>query len=111
MPPLLPRAIGDTLHELSEDATYLTRVVDLTIWFWHVRLREEDTHKAALQTPNGRMERVVMLFGLFTPLPTSQSMMNDIMTDFPLHFAIVYRDDVCMDMQSFPREAHGKFVY
>jgi hypothetical protein len=56
----LPR-VDDTLDEL-EDANYTH--LDLASRFWQVRVRDQDVHKTAFQTPDGLMEWVAMPFGL-----------------------------------------------
>jgi hypothetical protein len=56
---LLPR-VDDTLDELN-DATFSTHL-DLVFGFRQVRVREQDIHKTAFQTPYGLMEWVAMPF-------------------------------------------------
>jgi hypothetical protein len=57
----LPR-VDDTLDELKDANFYSHR--DLVNSFWQVRVRDNDVHKAAFQTPNGLVEWVAMPFGL-----------------------------------------------
>jgi hypothetical protein len=54
--------VDDTLDELK-DANFYTHL-DLASGFWQVRVRDQDIHKTAFQTPDGLMEWVAMPFGL-----------------------------------------------
>jgi hypothetical protein len=54
--------VDDTLDELM-DANFYTHL-DLASGFWQVRVRDQDVHKTAFQTPDGLMEWVAMQFGL-----------------------------------------------
>jgi hypothetical protein len=89
----LPR-VDDTLDELN-DANFYTHI-DLASDFWQVRVRDQDIHKTAFQTPDGLMEWVAMPFGLCNAPATFQRMMNDILRDFLHKCMIVYLDDVCI---------------
>jgi hypothetical protein len=84
--------VDDTLEELK-DANFYTHL-DLASGFWQVRVRDQDVHKTAFQTPDGLMEWVVMPFGLCNAPATFQRMMNDILRDFLHKFVTVYLDDV-----------------
>jgi hypothetical protein len=55
----LPR-VDDTLDELK-DANFYTHL-DLAFGFWQVRVRDQDIHNTAFQTPCGLMEWVAMPF-------------------------------------------------
>jgi hypothetical protein len=72
--------VDDTLDELK-DANLYTHL-DLAYGFWLVRVRDQDVHKTAFQTPDGLMEWVAMPFGLCNAQVTFQRMMNDILRDF-----------------------------
>jgi hypothetical protein len=87
----LPR-VDDTLDELK-DANFYTHL-DLAYGFWQVRVRDNDIHKTAFQTPGGLMEWVALPFGLCNAPATFQRMMNDILRDFLHKFVTVYLDDV-----------------
>jgi hypothetical protein len=89
----LPR-VDDTLDELK-DANFYTHL-DLDSGFWQVRVRDQDIHNTAFQTPDGLMEWVAMLFGLRNAPDTFKMMMNGILHDFLHKFVIVYLDDVCI---------------
>jgi hypothetical protein len=89
----LPR-VDDTLNELK-DANFYTHL-DLASGFSQVRMRDQDIHKTAFQTPDGLMEWVAMPFGLCNAPATFQRMMNDILRDFLHNFVTVYLDDVCI---------------
>jgi hypothetical protein len=89
----LPR-VGDTLDE-SKDAKFHTHL-DLASGFWQVRVRDEDVHKTAFQTPNGLMEWVAMPFGLCNARAILNRMMNDILRDILHKLVTVYLDDVCI---------------
>jgi hypothetical protein len=86
--------VDDTLDELK-DANFYTHL-DLASGFWQVRVRDQDIHKTAFQTPGGLMEWVAMPFGLCNAPSTFQRMMNDILRDFLHKFVTVYLDDVCV---------------
>jgi hypothetical protein len=86
--------VDDTLDNLK-DANFYTHL-DLAFGFWQVRVRDEDIHKIAFQTPDGPMEWVAMPFGLCNAPTTFERMMNDILRDFSHKFDIVYLDDVCV---------------
>jgi hypothetical protein len=70
--------------------------LDLAYGLWQVRVRDQDIHKTAFQTPDGLMEWVAMPFGLCNAPATFQRMMNDILRDFLHKFVTVYLDDVCV---------------
>jgi hypothetical protein len=89
----LPR-VDDTLDELK-DANFYSHL-DLASGFWPVRVRDQDIHKTAFQTPDGLMEWVAMPFGLCNAPSTFQRMMNDILRDFLHKIVTVYLDDVCI---------------
>jgi hypothetical protein len=93
----LPR-VDDTLDELK-DANFYTHL-DLASGFWQVRVRDQDIHKTAFQTPDGLMEWVAMPFGPCNAPTTFQRMMNDILRDFLHKFVTVYLDDVCIYSQT-----------
>jgi hypothetical protein len=90
---LLPR-VDDTLDELKY-ANFYTQL-DLASGFWQVRVRDQDIHKTAFQTPDGLMEWVAMPFGLCNAQAPFQRMMNDILRAFLHKFVTVYLDDVCI---------------
>jgi hypothetical protein len=87
----LPR-VDDTLDE-HKDVNFYTHL-DLASCFWQVRVRDEDVHKTAFQTPFGLIEWVAMPFGECNALATFERMMNDILRDFLHQFVTVYPDDV-----------------
>jgi hypothetical protein len=89
----LPR-VDDALDELK-DANFYTHL-DLASGFWQVRVRDQDIHKTAVQTPDGFMEWVAMPFGLCNGPATFQRMMKDILRDFLHKFVTLYLDDVCI---------------
>jgi hypothetical protein len=89
----LPR-VDDTLDDLK-DANFYTHI-DLASGFWQVRVRDEDIHKTAFQTPDSLMEWIAMPFGLCNAPASFQRMMNDILRDFLHKFVTVYLDDVCI---------------
>jgi hypothetical protein len=66
----LPR-VDDTLDELR-DATFHTHL-GLASGIWQVRVRDQDVHKTAFQTPDGLMEWVAMPFGLCNARSTTSS--------------------------------------
>jgi hypothetical protein len=86
--------VDDTLDKLK-DANFYTHL-DLDFGFWQVRVRDQDIHKTAFQTPDGLMEWVAMPFGLCNAHATFHRMMNDILRDFLHKFVTVYLDDVCI---------------
>jgi hypothetical protein len=50
--------MDDTLDE-PKDANFYTHIA-LAYGFWQVRLRDEEIHKTAFQTPHGLLEWVAM---------------------------------------------------
>jgi hypothetical protein len=74
----LPR-VDDTLDELK-DVNFYTHL-DLVFGFSQVRVRNEDVHKTAFQTPDDLMEWIAMPFGLCNAPATFKRMMNDILRD------------------------------
>jgi hypothetical protein len=101
----LPR-VDDTLDELK-DANFYTHL-DLASGLWQVRVRNQDIHKTAFQTPDGLMEWVAMPFGMCNAPATFQRMMNDILRDFLHKFVTVYLDDVCIYNRTL--EEHLEYV-
>jgi hypothetical protein len=68
------------------------------VWLWQDRVREEDVHQSAFQTPDGLMDEwVAMPFVLCKAPITIQRMMNDILHDV-LHFKLVtqHMNDICV---------------
>jgi hypothetical protein len=84
--------VDDTLDELK-DASFYTHL-DLASCLWQVRVRDEDIHKTAFNTPYGMMEWDAMPLGMCNTLAKFHRMMNDIMCDFLHKLVTVYPDDV-----------------
>jgi hypothetical protein len=91
---LLPRVDDTTLDELKDANFYI--YLELASGLWQVRVRDQNIHNTAFQTPDGLMEWVAMPFGLCNAPATFQRMMNDILRDFLHKFVTVYLNDVCV---------------
>jgi hypothetical protein len=95
----LPR-VDDTIDEIK-DANFYTHV-HLAHGFSQVRVRDQDVHKTAFQTPNGLMEWVAMPFRLCNALATFLRMMNDILRNFVHKFVTLYLNEVCVYNRTMP---------
>ena len=67
----------DDLFDTIQGSKYFTKL-DLHSSYNQVRVKVEDTHKTAINTPLGHFEFCVMGFGLCNAPATFQSLMNDI---------------------------------
>jgi hypothetical protein len=83
--------VDETLDGIKDVNIYTH--LDLASGFKQVRVRDEDVHTTALQTHDGLMECVAMLFGVCNGPPILQRMMNNILRDILTKFVTVYLDD------------------
>ena len=70
----------DNLINKVQGATIFTKL-DIRAGYNNVRIRDGDQWKAALNTPLGLYEPMVMFFGLCNAPATFQSMMNEVFAD------------------------------
>jgi transposase InsO family protein len=85
---------------------YYLSLGDLFWGFYHVKVKEEDTHKLAFTTDTGRYEFLYLPMGLKISPAVFQRLMNMILSDCLGLFALVYMDDVIMYSPS--EEQHFK---
>jgi transposase InsO family protein len=67
---------------------------DLFWGFYHVKIRDEDTHKLAFSTDTSRFEFVHMPMGLKIAPAVFQRLMNLTLDDYLRKFVLVYMDDL-----------------
>ena len=79
----------DDLFDTIQGSKYFTKL-DLHSGYHQVRVRDEDAHKTAINTPLGHFEFRVMGFGLCNAPATFQSLMNDILRPYLRKFIVVF---------------------
>ncbi len=87
----LPRI--DEMLECFHNVGYMSNC-DLYWGFYQVRVRDEDTHKLAFTTDEGRFEYTHLPMGLKTAPAVFQRLMNYTFTDYLKKFVLVYMDDL-----------------
>ena len=93
----MPR-INDLIEEFH-GVKYLS-TLDLFWGFYHVKVKDEDTHKLAFTTDEGRFEYVQLPMGLKTSPAVFQRMMNMVFQDYANLFLLVYMDDIMVYSKS-----------
>ena len=83
----------DEMVEEFHGSEYLS-TGDLFWGFYHVKVKEEDTHKLAFTTDVGRFEFIHMPMGLKIAPAVFQRLMNLVLDDYLRKFVLVYMDDV-----------------
>ncbi len=96
-PQPLPR-IDEMLDEFH-GVEYLSNC-DLFWGFYHIKVRDEDTHKLAFTTDEGRFEFTHLPMGLKTSPAIFQRLMNYTFTDYLRKFVLIYMDDLIIYSKS-----------
>jgi hypothetical protein len=96
--------IGDMLKRLSGNR-YFSKL-DLKGGFYHVEIKEEDKHKAAIITPFGQFEYCRMAMGLTNSPAVFQRAMQRVFGDIP--DVDIYLDDLLISSPT--AEAHLKTI-
>lgn len=87
----LPR-IDELLDEFGGTEYFST--CDLFWGFYHVKVKDQDTHKLAFSTDEGRFEFLQLPMGLKLSPAVFQRMMNLVFNDYLRKFILVYMDDI-----------------
>ncbi len=87
----LPRI--EEMLECFHNVGYMSNC-DLYWGFYQVRVRDEDTHKLAFTTDEGRFEYTHLPMGLKTAPAVFQRLMNYTFTDYLKKFVLIYMDDL-----------------
>ena len=83
----------DDLFDTIQCSKYFSKL-DLRSGYNQVRIREEDVHKTAFNTPLDHFQFKVMGFGLCNAPATFQSLMTQILRPYLLKFVGVFLDDI-----------------
>ena len=83
----------DDLFDTIQGSKYFSKL-DLRSGYNQVRIREEDVHKTAFNTPLGHFQVKVMGFGLCNDPATFQSLMTQILRPYLRKFVVVFLDDI-----------------
>ena len=79
---------------------------DLFWGFYHICIKEEDTHKLAFSTDIGRFEFVHLPMGLKTSPAVFQRLMNLVFADYLKQHMLVYMDDIIIFSQTAKEHIH-----
>ena len=84
--------ITATIDQLGSARYFST--LDLSMGFYQIKLRPEDTHKTAFSTPNGHWEYLRMPMGLASSPSSFQRAMSAVLSGLQYSTCLVYLDDV-----------------
>lgn len=88
-----PLPLMHSAFELFQGACVFSKL-ELHNTYHFVQIREGDEWKAALNTPLGHFEYLVMPFRLTNAPATFQALINDVLWDFINRFIFIYLDDI-----------------
>ena len=81
------------LFDTIQGSRYFSKL-DLRSGYNQVRVRDEDVHKTAFNTPLDHFQFCVMGFGLCNAPATFQSLMTEILRPYLRKFVVVFLDDI-----------------
>lgn len=87
----IPR-IDAMLDELTQAKYFST--LDLVSGYWHLRVRDEDTHKLAMATNFGLYEWLRLPFGWKNSASVFQRTIRQVLNKYSIKFALNYFDDI-----------------
>ena len=97
----------EELFDVVQGSAFFSKL-DLASGYHQVRIREEDIHKTAINTPLGHFEYEVMGSGLTNAPATFTMMMNDVLRPFLWKSVVVFLDDILIFSRSW--EDHLKHL-
>ena len=90
----------EDLFDVVQGSLFFSRL-DLASGYHQVRIRDEDIHKTAINTPLGHFEYKVMGFGLTNALATFTMMMSNVLRPFLRKSVVVFLDDILIFSRSW----------
>ena len=97
----------EDLFDVVQGSAFFSKL-DLVSGYHQVRIRDEDIHETAINTPLGHFEYKVMGFGLTNAPATFTMMMNDVLRPFLRKSVVVFLDDILIFSRSW--EDHLKHL-